>query len=286
MLEVPLTLEVSLIGLLLLCVVTITSAITCTIISSLGSLIRPKPREKVVVVVYVLMFLSVVEFCWLIFSTYAAIVADGSIAVSSGMEEGPGSGGDDQGGVASGMDEGVASGMGSGEFGNATCRTVVLFHAAVGLEWVVFSVILFLFLTFVDPCGCFLPFRYIQKVVTAHKYYDMERDALEESLTDYDQYDSIEGLHRNKLNCSLLWSKFKQIFCSCCRRDGLSNSKRAALGDVVQVLRILFSDVDVTSTDLISGFLLTRLYQKKLRAANKHPETELTKVRLFREALS
>lgn len=276
-----LPLKVSLVGLLVLCAVTIVCCIMSTIISSLGSLIRPKPREKVVVVVYILMVLSVVEFYWLVFSTYAAATnADGSIAVSSGMGEGVASGIEE--GVASGMDEGVASGIGSGEFGNgATCRTVVLFRTAVGLAWVVFSVILVLFMTLMDPCGCFLPFHHIQKVVTAHKYYDMERDALEESLTGYDKYDSIEGFHRNNVNCSLLWAKFKQIFCSCCRRDGLSSSKRAALGDVVKVLGILFSDVDVTSTDLISGFLLTRLYQKKLKAVNKHPETELTQVHLF-----
>ena len=268
-LEVPLPLKVSLLGLLGLCAVTIISCITCTIISSLGSLIRPKPREKVIVPVYILMVLSVVEFCWLIFSTYAAATsADGSIAVS---EED----------VASGMGM-AASGIGSGEVGNGTtCRIVVLFRTAVGLEWVVFSVILILFVTLLDPCGYFLPFRYIKKVVAAHENYNMERDSLEESLTYYDEYDSIEGLHHNKVNRSLLWAKFKQTFCSCCRRDGLSNSKRAALGDVVKVLRILFSDVDVTSSYLISGFLLTRLYQKKLKTVNKHPETELTQVCLF-----
>ena len=271
MFEVPLTLRVSLLGLLVGCAMAILCFIGTASLSSLGSITRPKPRAKVVICVYVLLVVSALELAWLVFSTYSA-------AVSSHLGE------EDVVLITGGMGMGVASGMGqdiapTGHWNNgASCSVSLHFSVSVGLAWFAFLTILLMFLLRLDPCGCFLPARYIQHITKMHEQEDGYDEILQRTLSDYDKKDDVEGVYSNQVDCPLWMSRFRQIFCFCCRRNGINASKRSAFGDVVKVLQILFSDVDSTFSDILAGFLLTRLYQKKLKAAQKNREHELTKV--------
>lgn len=261
--EVPLSVTVSLLGLLALCAVVIICNIIIAILSSRGSLTRHRPREKVIVFVYSRTIFFVVELGWLVFSTYAAVSAYLSVDMDTVM------------GVASGSGQGVVS----GGHVNSDCSVILLFCVSVGLAWVLCLLIVALSMCVLDPCGCFLATRYIKHLINSHKYGEEEHDRLlQRSLSDYDRHDRVKGRHSNHVGSALWWSKFRQTFCFCFRRDGLSTSKMTSIGDVVKVLSILFSDVDVTFSDLLAGFLLASLYQRNLKAAGKNREHELTKV--------
>ena len=292
--EVPLTVKVSLLGTLVLYGVVIICFIITAILSSLGSLIRHKPREKVVVCAYILVLLFVVELVWLVFSIYAAVDAYSSTdnstvvdmigGVASGMDGGVASGsgqgvanGSGQGVVSSG---GVASGSGQDVISNADreCSVMRLFLVAVILAWFISLLIMMLFMCNLDPCGCFVVSRHIKNMVKRNKCKQDDETIRQRSLKDYKELKRVSGHHSNSIGSALCWAKFRQIFCPCVRRDGLSPFKKAAVSDVVNILRILFSDVDLTFSDLLAGFLLAGLYQRNLKAADKSRNRELTRV--------
>jgi hypothetical protein len=271
-LKVPLTATLSLLGMLAINVVVMTCYAITIILSSLGSLTRPKPREKVVLFICVIIVLFVLEMVWLLFSTYSAISAnlnaDTAVVMADVMDVGVANES-----MADGSGEGVASGTDEGE-----CYVVLLYSISVGLAW--FSSLLITALTTcsLDPCGCFIPTRYIKHIMNAHKYGGDDETVLQQSLGDYDRLNHVKGHYSNQIGSTLFWARFRQTFCSCVHRDGLSLSKRDALGDVVSVLGLLFGDVDRTFSDLLAGFLLASLYQRNLKAAGKNWEEELTKV--------
>lgn len=270
--QIPITLQISLPGLLTFSFLSIICYIAMIAISSRGSLIRPKPREKVVYVAYTLMALAVMELGWYIFSTYA-VVAAGVSASATPMSSG------------SGEMETIGSGVGAGNDmdGASLCSAyrlwVVHFGVLVGLDWICYGLILSTFLFGLDPCGCCLPSVLIKRLISAQ---EREKEdyiiGMEKSLEDYNKFDSTQGQHVNEINSSLLCSRFRQSCCFCLRRDGLKTSRKNALSDVVDVMRLLFSDIDATYSDLVAGFLLANLYQRKLKAANKNSSAELNRV--------
>ena len=278
--RLPVVLLTSLLGLLGLHLLTILLYLATTILSSLGSLIRPKPRAKVVVVAYILILVSAVELGWLVLSTYSAVDAYIGLNATVTLGSGGGSGGLT---VRLGSGDLDISGGGSGNGisdDDSICSpyesAVLAFSLLVIAAWVVYSMILLGLIIFLDPCGCCLGSALVQRIARTQKYHS--KDYNDKSLADFDKFDSIQGLHGNDLEYSLLCAKLRETFCSCCRRDGLKSSRKDALSDVVQVLRILFSDVDTTFSDLLAGFLLASLYQQNLMAANKCTDHELTKV--------
>ncbi len=266
-LRVPLTVPVALLGLLVFSVIGIACHTATSILSSLGSLTRPRPRDNVIVCAYIHLITTVLEMGWLIFSLYAAASSDYSSAGNI-------------------MDVGVASGMGeavlvAGSMGS--CSVILQFSVSVGLAWFMSLLILLVFMCGLDPCGCCLGSRYIKHVAKSQEPAEQEyENILKRSLTDYGRHDNMEGHYSNQVNSTLLWAKFRQIF-FCCRRgdSGVSMSKKSALGDVANILRLLFSDVDVTTSDLLAGYLLVGRYQENLRAGNENRDHELTKVSLF-----
>lgn len=271
---------VSLLGLLVLSAILIVCYIATAVLSSRGSLTRTKPRDKVVILAYIVLVISVLEVGWLVFSTYAAVSA-----YMSGDADTEASGMDSElEGVASGM--GAASGMGvaSGLGGTVSdgameCSVIVHFCVSVGLAWLVNVLVLLLTMCGLDPCGCFLATSYIKHIINSHKFSEEEHeDVLQRSLTDYSRLDHVRGRYTNYINSAVLLAKLRQMFCFVCRRDGLNHSRRSAIKDVVKVLWILFNEVDVTFSDILAGFLLASRYQRNLRMAGKNREYELTKV--------
>ncbi len=90
------------------------------VISSLGSLTRPKPRQSNVFMLHVLLLLCAVELGWLVFSTYVAGGADLSSASTCTVYQ----------------------------------RIVKLFYIAVGTSWFISLLLLIFFFINLDPCGC------------------------------------------------------------------------------------------------------------------------------------
>ena len=290
--ELPLTLVVSLLGLLTLHLLTAALYMVATILSSRGTLLHPQPRAKVVVVAYILLLVSAVELAWLVFSTYSAVDAHLSINATLFSAGGMASGAAmPTGGVVSGSGEvemnttadGDVGGSGAVFMEESGCGSyesaVTLFSVLVCTAWLVYSAILIGLLVFLDPCGCCLGSALINRIAKVRKYHDSDySSAAERSLTDFNRFDSVRGLHGNSVKFSHLRTKLRETFCCCLRRDGLKTSGRDAFSDVTKVLRMIFSDVDATFSDLLAGFLLASLYQHKLKDAKKNRELELTKV--------
>lgn len=263
--QVPLTLLISLPGLLAFALLSIICYLLAVVISSRGSLIRHEPRERVVDVAYALTALLAVELCWYIFSTYA-VVAAGVGLPSPDVAEGSGSGE---------LEEGIVSD--DLPLCSQYRSWVVHFGVLVGLDWVCCALIAFMFIFGLDPCGCFLPSTVVKRLIRAQRLEGADF-GLEKSLAEFDKLDGIPGYHSNAPTSSLFCSRLRQSCCFCCRRDGLSTSTINAFSDVVQLLSLLFGDIDPTYTDLMAGFLLASLYHKQLKAANKDIGAELNKV--------
>ena len=237
---------------------------------------------KVVVVAYILLLVSAVELGWLVLSTYSAV--DANLTDNPSKNAGSGSGiafSSSSGGGSSGI--AFSSGSGLLPIMEPRCSSydtaVSLFSLLVGTGWLVCASILFSFGFLLDPCGCCLGSTFVKRIAKKQKYHKEDySDVAERSLTDFDKFDSVKGRYANEVGCSLVCAKLRETFCFCCRRDGLKTSRADALSDVVQVLRVLFSDLDVTFSDLLAGFLLASLYQRKLKAAHKDRDHELSEV--------
>ena len=235
---------------------------------------------------YVLVLLAVLEFCWYVFSTYAVVVAGVDVAAPSSLVLGSGGG---SGGGGEEEEEGSESASGmfvleDGTENAAFCSNyktwVIHFGVVVGLAWICYAFIFVIFLFGMDPCGLFLPTRAIHKLVRAQeRAKDEYLVGAEKPLNDYDQHDNNRN-NRNRVSGHLLRSRVKQSCCFCVRRDGLDTSAVDAFSNVVNVLRLLFDDIDATYSDLVAGFMLANLYQRKLKAANKNLDTELNRVSL------
>ncbi len=279
---------VSLLGLLGLNLLTVALYVVTSILSSRGSLIRPKPRAKVVVAVYLLILVSLVELAWLVLSTYSAVDVNLAVNATVGYGGSAAGMGSDEELLVSGYGGSNESGEGEDPIGSGipviSCpayeSAVSLFSVLVGIGWVVYVVILLSFLALLDPCGLCLGSRFVNRISKTQKYHKEEySEVVEKPLTEFDKFDSVKGRYSNAVGSSILSAKLRETFCFCGRRDGLKNSRAEALSDVVQVLRILFSDLDVTFSDLLAGFLLASLYQRKLKAAGKNRDHELNEVR-------
>lgn len=234
----------TLMGMLLSHFLVLITFLTCIIISSLGSLINPKPRQKIVVVLHVLLALFVVELAWLGFATYAATTESIKPATSCPAYQ----------------------------------RVVVMYYVAIGTSWFVNLLLLFLFLGGLDPCGCCTVTGLLNGIDNIKKYEKENEKLIDlgESLDDFRKYNSIPGLYTNSINSAKIRSNYCRICCK--RRDGLETSTLLAMKDVVRVVGVLFQDFDATFSDLVTGFLLTGHYQKHLYDLKKSPEAELTKV--------
>lgn len=113
-------LTISLIGMVILHVGISLVFAAVAIISSLGSLTRPKPRQSNIFMLHILLLLCGVELGWLVFSTYVAGGADLSSVSTCAVYQ----------------------------------RTVKLFYVAVGTTWLISLLLLVLFFINLDPCGC------------------------------------------------------------------------------------------------------------------------------------
>ena len=262
--QVSVSLQVALLGLLTLSLLLTLCYVITAILSSRGTLIRTRPRDKVVGVVYVWVLLSLLEVGWYVFSMY--------VVVATGLELG------DTGSGNGGMGVAVESGSGMEERGLCSSYKswVIQFGVLVGLGWILCGLFASVFLFGLDPCGCFLPARLVSRLADSHERH--KQDYMDKLLRDYDEYDDTNGHHSNDVGCSLVCSRLKQSCCPCLRRDGLKTSRRDAFYDVVKVLRLLFQDTDATFSDILAGFLLANLHQRRLKAANKNRESELSKV--------
>ena len=219
-------LTAALVGLLLLYFLGLVTSLACAITSTLGTLIRPKPRRGVIVILHVLLFLFVAEFCWLIFTTYVA--ASHSVRPMS------------------------------------ECRSyenvAVMFYVAVGSSWLIYFILIAGYFIDVDPCGCCSVISLMKNI------HHLDSD----SSLGSDEY-SAQGLHNKDNN-----------LIACCRCKGkMRRSTKTAMTDAVKSIGIIFGDFNATFTDLLAGFMLVKLYQKKLYLQGKSADAELCKVMLI-----
>ncbi len=219
----PLVLTIALTGLLIYNGAGLTSAVVCTITSLLGSLIRPKPRRPVIGILHFQIHLYLVEFPWLIYSTY--------VCFNPSLHR---------------SDECKA-------FNNA----VKMYYAAVGLSWVVFLVIVTALAIDIDPCGC---------CSVINIWTSLQKEISEENL----EKKKTGNAKKNWPFCNV---------CSCCRNPLTLISTRTAMADAVRAMGVIFQDFDSTISDLLAGYVLVGLHQRRLYYQGKSPESELNQVR-------
>lgn len=141
-------------------------------------------------------------------------------------------------------------------------NVVIIYRAVVMIDWVILAAIFITFFILLDPLGCFLFSSLIR---------DIEAD-LERLRVEPDCESKPHGVHENYIDASQWLHRCKHQYCQCFRRDGLSNSERDALGDVVKAFGVLFSDVNFTFSDILSGFRLALLYHKGLNGGDPAEE--------------
>ena len=147
-------------------------------------------------------------------------------------------------------------------------NVMIIYRAVVMIDWAVLAAIFVTFFILLDPLGCFLFSSLIRDIEADLKRLRVEADG--ESKPGH-------GVHKNYIDASLWLHRCKHQYCQCFRRDGLSNSEREALGDVVKAFGVLFSDVNFTFTDILSGFRLALVYHKGLTGGD--PAEEMKNVR-------
>ena len=147
-------------------------------------------------------------------------------------------------------------------------NVVVIYRVVVMIDWAILAVIFITFFILLDPLGCFLFSSLIRNIEA-----DLERLRVEPDGESKPGH----GVHENYIDASLWLHRCRRQYCQCLRRDGLSNSERDALGDVVKAFGVLFSDVNYTFTDILSGFRLALVYHRGL--AGGDPAEEMTNVR-------
>ena len=130
-------------------------------------------------------------------------------------------------------------------------RTVTLFYVAVGVGWLINSLLILVFIVSLDPCSCFTVNRAVGRIKRIEAAYN----------------DDEQQAHRR--TCG--------HFCCCCCR---SNPFRTAAGDLVTVLGQLLGDFDITLANLVVGVHLTGYYQRQLIKHGKSPNEEMKRVRL------
>ena len=234
-LSVPIILYISIIGFSLVQLAGIFNDLVVMGISNAGSLAVPKPRDKIVIFLYIALFIYFFEFVWDAFSTYA-VFSDPVSALRVNC--------------------------------TSYSNVVIIYRAVVMIDWAILAVIFVTFFILLDPLGCFLFSSLIRDIEA-----DLERLRVEPD----GETKSGRGVHQNYIDASQWLHRCKQQYCQCFRRDGLSNSERDALGDVVKAFGILFSDVNFTFTDILSGFRLALVYHKGL--ARGDPAEEMKHVR-------
>ena len=226
-LPVPVILYVSVIGFALVQLAGVFNDLVILVISNLGSLAVTEPRKKVEFFIYIAFSIYMFEIAWDAFSTYTAF----SSFVNSPLE-----------------------------LANCTSysNVVIIYKIVVLLDWAVLATIFLIFMALFDPLGCCLFKSLIRNIED-----DLDRARLEADSED-GTIEHRPGVHKNYIDGSLWLHRCKRQYCQCCRRGGLSNSEQDALGDVVKAFGVLFSDVDYTFTDVLSGFRLALVYHRKL----------------------
>lgn len=226
-LPVPIILFVSLIGFSVVQLAGVFNDLIIMAISNLGSLSRTEPRKRVEFFIYIALSIYLFEIAWDTFSTYTVF----SDTVSSLQV-------------------------------NCTSYRNVLsiYRAVVFIDWAVLAVIFAVFFVLLDPLGCCLFKSLIRNIED-----DLERARLEVDGED-GTVEHRPGVHKNYIDGSLWLHRCKRQYCQCLRRGGLSNSEQDALSDVVKAFGVLFSDVDFTFTDILSGFRLALVYHRRLTA--------------------
>lgn len=248
-LPVPTLLYVSIIGFSVIQLAGVFNDLVVMAVSNLGSLARTEPRKKVEFFIYVAFSIYLSEIAWDTLSTYTVF----SETVSSLQV-------------------------------NCTSykNVLTIYRVVVLFDWTVLAVIFAIFFVLLDPLGCCL-FRTLIRNIED----DLDRARLEADSED-STVEHIPGVHKNYIDASLWLHRCKRQCCQCFRRGGLSNSEQDALSDVVRAFGVLFSDVDFTFTDILSGFRLALVYHKKLTTKKDNgcwvsggdPSEEMKNVRL------
>ncbi len=145
-------------------------------------------------------------------------------------------------------------------------NVVVIYRVVVMIDWAILAAIFITFFILLDPLGCFLFSSLIRDIEADLKRLRLEPDG-----------EPGHGVHENYIDASLWLHRCKHQYCQCFRRDGLSNSERDALGDVVKAFGVLFSDVNFTFSDILSGFRLALLYHKGLNGGDPAEEMKHVK---------
>ena len=249
-LPVPVLLYVSIIGFSVIQLAGVFNDLVVMAVSNLGSLARTEPRKKVEFFIYVAFSIYLCEIAWDSFSTYTVF----SEAVSSPQV-------------------------------NCTSyeNVLIIYRVVVLVDWAVLAVIFAIFLVLLDPLGCCLFRTLIRNIEDDLERVKLEADS-EEGTVEH-----RPGIHKNYIDASLWLHRCKRQYCQCLRRGGLSNSEQDALSDVVRAFGVLFSDVDFTFTDILSGFRLALVYHRNLTTKNNNsywvsggdPSEEMKNVRLL-----
>lgn len=150
-------------------------------------------------------------------------------------------------------------------------NAVIIYRAVVMIDWAILAAIFITFFILLDPLGCFLFSSLIRDIEADLERLQVEPDGASESKP--------HGVHKNYIDASLWLHRCKHQYCQCFRHDGLSNSERDALGDVVKAFGVLFSDVNFTFSDILSGFRLALLYHKELIMNGGDPAEEMKHVK-------
>ena len=239
-LPVPVIFIVSLIGFVAIQLAGLFNDLVVMAISNLGSLAVSEPRKKIEFFIYVAFLIYFIEVGWDSFSTYT-VFSDTVTAT---------------------------------DLINCTSYTNVLtiYRAVVLIDWAVLAAIFVIFSFFLDPLGCCM-FRSMIRNIEA----DLEQSRVEsDGGSESGEY--RPGVHKNYIDASLWLHRCKRQYCQCLRRGGLSSSEQEALSDVVRAFGVLFSDVDCTFTDVLSGFRLALSYQRNLKRKSCDPTEEMRNV--------
>lgn len=240
-LPVPIIFSISIIGFSVIQLAGIFNDLIIMVISNLGSLAVTEPRKKIEFFIYLAFSIYLFEIAWDSFSTYTVF----SSPVSSPQL-------------------------------NCTSyeNVLTIYKAVVLIDWAVLAVIFVLFVILLDPLGCCLFSSLIRNIEE-----DLKR-ARAQVDNEEGTHEHKPGVHKNHIDASLWLHRCKRRYCQCAKRGGLSNSEQEALGDVVKAFGVLFSDVDFTFTDILSGFRLALAYQRKLRSeVGGDPGGEMKNVR-------
>ena len=252
-LSIPLILSVSVIGFMAIQLAGLTSDILIMVVSNLGSLGNFMPRRKIELFIYIGWAIYLCQIGWDVYSTY-------TIFSPQVVTE---------------------------QLTNCTSYSTALtiYKAVILSHW---AVVVFLFAAFsclMDPCGVCLLATKLRDIEDDLKELERKREARERIQSDEESAavdTSVEGVHKVYINCSTWAYQCRRHHCHspCSRRDQeISASKEKALGDMLNVFRVLFEGMDYTFLDLLSGFKLALIYHEKMRSAGKDPAGMMIRVR-------